>query len=239
MTFAQVLQRSSNIGMIKVAERLGADRFARYVSAFGFGQKTDVDLSGEQRGLTKEPQTWGRRTLASIAMGQEIGTTPLQLVMAVAAIANGGSLMRPYVVSEVRTSAGKAVARVDPVVRRRPISAETARIMTEILRGVVLPGGTGTLAAVPGYDVAGKTGTAQKADPLTGGYSTTRTVSSFAGFLPADDPKLCILVMVDEPQTVHWGGSVAAPVFQRIAAQAVRHLGILPKTEENQILAAR
>ena len=111
--------------------------------------------------------------------------------------------------------------------------------MADILRGAVLPGGTGALAAVPGYDVAGKTGTAQKADLLTGGYSATRTVSSFVGFLPADDPKLCILVMVDEPQTAHWGGTVAAPVFQRIAAQAVRHLGILPKSEETPILAAR
>lgn len=239
MTFAQVIQKSSNIGTIKVAQRLGPDKLARYVGAFGFGQKTDVDLSGEQRGLTKEPQTWGRRTLASIAMGQEIGVTPMQLVMAVSAIANGGLLMRPYVVSDVRTPAGEAIARFEPVVRRRSISAETAGVMTGILRGAVLPGGTGTLAAVPGYDVAGKTGTAQKADLLTGGYSATRTVSSFVGFLPADDPKLCILVMVDEPQTVHWGGTVAAPVFQRIAAQAVRHLGILPKTEENQILAAR
>ncbi|MEK6603975.1 MAG: penicillin-binding protein 2 [Nitrospirota bacterium] len=239
MTFAQVLQKSSNIGMIKVAQRLGPDKLARYVSAFGFGQKTDVDLSGEQRGLTKEPQAWGRRTLASIAMGQEIGVTPMQLVMAVSAIANGGSLMRPFLVSEVRTPAGETVARFDPIVRRRAVSPETARVMTDILRGVVLSGGTGTLAALPGYDVAGKTGTAQKADPLTGGYSATRTVSSFVGFLPANDPKLCILVMVDEPQTVHWGGTVAAPVFQRIAAQAVRHLGILPKSEESPILAAR
>jgi cell division protein FtsI (penicillin-binding protein 3) len=239
MTFAQVLQRSSNIGMIKVAQRVGPEKLARFISAFGFGQRTDVDLSGEQRGLTKEPQAWGRRTLASIAMGQEIGVTPLQLVMAVSAIANDGWLMRPYVVSEIRASTGEPVAQFGPVVRRRSISSETAKIMTDILRGVVLTGGTGTLAAVPGYDVAGKTGTAQKVDPLTGGYSATRTVSSFVGFLPADDPKLAILVMVDEPQTVHWGGAVAAPVFQRIAAQAVRHLGILPKTEGKQILAAR
>jgi cell division protein FtsI (penicillin-binding protein 3) len=172
-------------------------------------------------------------------MGQEIGVTPMQLVMAVSAIANGGTLMRPFVVSEVRTPAGETVARFDPIVRRRAVSPETAGVMTDILRGVVLAGGTGTLAAVPGYDVAGKTGTAQKADLLTGGYSATRTVSSFVGFLPADDPKLCILVMVDEPQTAHWGGTVAAPVFQRIAAQAVRHLGILPKAEESPILAAR
>ncbi|TLY37744.1 MAG: hypothetical protein E6K62_01105 [Nitrospirae bacterium] len=161
------------------------------------------------------------------------------MVMAVSAIANGGWLMRPYVVSEVRSSTGETIARFEPVVRRRPISSQTAKALTEIMRGAVLPGGTGTLGAVPGYDVAGKTGTAQKTDPLTGGYSATRMVSSFVGFLPADDPKLAILVVVDEPQTEHWGGTVAAPVFQRIAAQAVRHLGIVPQTEQGQILAAR
>jgi len=239
MTFAQVLQKSSNIGMVKVVQRLAPEKLAWYINAFGFGQKTDVDLTGEQRGLTKDLHDWSRRTQASIAMGQEIGVTPLQLAMAVSAIANGGWLMRPYVVSEVRSSAGETLARVEPVVRRHPISAQTAKALTEIMRGAVLPGGTGTLGAVPGYDVAGKTGTAQKIDPLTGGYSATRMVSSFVGFLPADDPKLAILVVVDEPQTEHWGGTVAAPVFQRIAAQAVRHLGIVPKTEPGQIFAAR
>jgi cell division protein FtsI (penicillin-binding protein 3) len=239
MTFAQVLQRSSNIGMIKVVQQLAPAKLAWYLNAFGFGQRTDVDLTGEQRGLTKELREWSRRTRASIAMGQEIGVTPLQLVMAVAAIANGGWLMRPYVVSEVRSSTGETVARFEPAVRRRPISTKTAEALIEIMRGAVLDGSTGTLGAVPGYDVAGKTGTAQKIDPLTGSYSLTQTVSSFVGFLPADDPKLAILVVVDEPQTEQWGGTVAAPVFQRIAAQAVRHLGIVPKMEQGQILAAR
>src|SRR5206468_3262961 len=201
MTFAQVLQRSSNIGMIKVAQQLAPAKLAWYLYAFGFGQKTDVDLTGEQRGLTKELHEWGRRTRASIAIGQEIGVTPLQLVMAVAAIANGGWLMRPYVVSEVRSSTGETVARFEPVVRRRPISTKTAKDLTEIMRGAVLPGGTGMLGAVPGYDVAGKTGTAQKIDPLTGAYSATRMVSSFVGFLPADDPKLAILVAVKGTQS--------------------------------------
>lgn len=239
MTFAQVLHRSSNIGMVKVAQRLGPDKLAGAVSAFGFGQKTDVDLSGEQRGLTTEPQAWSRRTLASLAMGQEIGVTPMQLVMAMSAIANGGALMRPFVVAEVRAPDGETVARAEPILRRRAVSSGTANVLADILRGVVQPGGTGTLAAVPGYDVAGKTGTAQKADLLTGGYSATKIVSSFVGFLPVGDPKLCILVMVDEPQTDQWGGTVAAPVFQRIAAQAVRHLGILPQSEESPVLAAR
>ena len=239
MTFAQVLHRSSNIGMVKVAQRLGPEKLFRAITAFGFGRKTDVDLSGEQRGIIKDPQAWSRRTLASLAMGQEIGATPMQIVMAMSAIANGGALMRPFVVSEVRAPNGDQVARAEPVVRGRAVSSGTANAMRDILRGVVLPGGTGTLAAVHGYDVAGKTGTAQKIDPLTGGYSATKMVSSFVGFLPAGDPKLCILVMVDEPQTDQWGGTVAAPVFHRIAAQAVRHLGILPTLEASRTLAAR
>ena len=181
MTFAEVIHKSSNIGIIKVAQQLGPEKLGAYVAAFGFGQKTDVDLNGEVRGLLKEPGAWGRRSLASIAMGQEIGVTSMQLVAAVSAIANGGWLMRPYVVSEVKSSTGETIARMSPTVRRRPISSETARIMTEILCGVVMQGGTGTLAAIPGYDVAGKTGTAQKVDPSTGKYSRTRTVSSFVG----------------------------------------------------------
>jgi membrane peptidoglycan carboxypeptidase len=239
MTFAEVLQKSSNIGIIKVGQRIGADRLAKYVGAFGFGQKTDVDLHGEVRGLTKEPHAWGPRSLASISMGQEVGITALQLAMAVSAIANGGWVMRPYLVSEIKASSGQTLARFEPAARRRAISPTTSRMMIDILRGVVLSGGTGTLAALSGYDVAGKTGTAQKLDPNTGRYSRTRTVASFVGFLPADDPQLTILVVVDEPKTDQWGGTVAAPVFQRIAAQAVQYLGILPRDVSGEVLAVQ
>ena len=239
MTFAEVLQKSSNIGIIKVGQRLGADRLAKYLAGFGFGQKTEVDLQGEVRGLLKDEQAWARRSLASISMGQEVGITALQLTMAASAIANGGWVMRPYLVSEIRAPSGQTLARFGPAARRRVISSATSRMMIDILRGVVLPGGTGTIAALPGYDVAGKTGTAQKLDPATKRYSSTRTVASFVGFLPADDPQLTILVVVDEPKTDQWGGTVAAPVFQRIAAQAVQHLGILPKDLKRQVLAAR
>jgi len=189
--------------------------------------------------LTKEPHAWGSRSLASIAMGQEVGITALQLAMAVSAIANGGWVMRPYLVSEIKASSGQTLARFEPAARRRAISPTTSRMMIDILRGVVLPGGTGTLAALSGYDVAGKTGTAQKLDPNTGRYSRTRTVASFVGFLPADDPQLTILVVVDEPKTDQWGGTVAAPVFQRIAAQAVQYLGILPRDVSGEVLAAQ
>ena len=147
--------------------------------------------------------------------------------------------MRPYIVSEIKASSGLTLARFEPAARRRAISPTTSRVMIDILRGVVLPGGTGTMAALSGYDVAGKTGTAQKLDPNTGRYSKTRTVASFVGFLPADDPQLTILVVIDEPKTEQWGGTVAAPVFQRIAAQTVQYLGILPRDVSGQVLAAQ
>ncbi|MGH7232613.1 MAG: peptidoglycan D,D-transpeptidase FtsI family protein [Nitrospiraceae bacterium] len=237
MTFAEVIQRSSNIGAVKMAIALGDRRFHRYLSAFGFGERTDIDLPGEVAGLVKAPRAWGRRSLASMAIGQEIGVTALQLVTAVSAVANGGWLMKPYIVSEIRDAKGMAVARMEPVARRRPISLETARTLTGILEGVVKHG-TGSRAAVPGYRTAGKTGTAQKIDPQTGRYSGTRFVGSFAGYVPADDPRLAMVVVIDEPHTDAWGGVVAAPVFRRIAEQALPYLGVSPHEQVKLALAA-
>lgn len=225
MTFAQVIQRSSNIGAAKAAMALGEHRFYRYLQAFGFGERTDIDLPGEATGLLKNPRSWGRRSLASIAMGQEIGVTPLQLIVAVSAVANGGLLMKPYIVSEIRDAGGRLVRQGAPQVRRRVISAETAGTLSRILEGVVTQG-TGTKAAIPGFRVAGKTGTAQKIDPRTGAYSPTQFVGSFVGYVPADDPRLAMIVVIDEPQTEAWGGSVAAPVFRRVAEQVLPYLGV-------------
>ncbi len=225
MTFAQVIQRSSNIGSVKTAMALGAERLYRWLRAFGFGERTEIDLPGEVAGLIKEPRDWERRSLASIAIGQEIGVTALQLVTAVAAIANGGWLMKPYAVSEIRDEKGRVVVQVSPQVRRQPISPESVHTLSKILEGVVTHG-TGSKAAVPGYRVAGKTGTAQKIDPKTGAYSSNLSVGSFVGYVPADDPRLAIVVVIDEPQTEAWGGVVAAPVFRRVAEQALQHLGV-------------
>ncbi|HKW86710.1 MAG TPA: penicillin-binding protein 2 [Nitrospiraceae bacterium] len=225
MTFAQVIQRSSNIGSVKTALALGEERLYRWLRAFGFGERTEIDLPGEVTGLVKEPRDWGRRSLASIAIGQEIGVTPLQLLTAVAAIANGGWLMKPYAVSEIRDVKGRVVVQVSPQVRRQPISPETLRTLSKILEGVVTHG-TGSKAAVPGYRVAGKTGTAQKIDPKTGAYSSNLSVGSFVGYVPAEDPRLAIVVVIDEPQTEAWGGVVAAPVFRRVAEQALPYLGV-------------
>lgn len=229
ITFAQVIQKSSNIGAAKTAMALGEERAYRYLKAFGFGERSEIDLPGEAAGLVKEPKDWGRRSLASIAIGQEIGVTALQLVTAVSAVANGGWLMKPYVVSEVRNGKGQVAAQVGSQVRRRPISAETARTLTNILEGVVT-NGTGSRAAVPGFRVAGKTGTAQKIDPQTGAYSPTLFVGSFTGFVPAEDPRLAIVVIIDEPHAEAWGGVVAAPVFRRIAEQALPYMGVSSRT---------
>lgn len=225
ITFAQAIQRSSNIAAAKIAMALGEDRLFRYLKAFGFGERTEIDLPGESTGLIKEPHEWGRRTLASIAMGQEIGVTALQLASAVSAVANGGWLMRPYVVSEIRDARGQLVAQVTPQVRRRPITAETARKLRTILEGVITAG-TGSKAAVAGYRVAGKTGTAQKIDPDTGAYSSSLFVASFAGYVPAEDPRLTIVAIIDEPQGETWGGTVAAPMFRRVAEQVLTYLGV-------------
>lgn len=234
VTFAEVIQKSSNIGAAKVGMALGDQRLYRYLQAFGFGQRTEIDLPGEAGGLIKDPRYWGRRSVASISMGQEIGVTPLQMVSAIGAIANGGVLMQPYVVSEIRDAQGLVVKEMRPQVKRRVVSPETARTVTTILEGVVTDG-TGGKAAIPGFRVAGKTGTAQKIDPRTRTYSTTQFVGSFVGFAPADHPRLAMIVVIDEPHGEAWGGTVAAPVFRRVGEQVLNYLGV--SSEESVKLA--
>ncbi len=236
MTFAQVLERSSNIGAVKTALALGPERLSRVLRAFGFGERSEIDLPGEAAGLVRDTRSWGRRSLASIAMGQEVAVTPVQLTAALSAVANGGWLMKPHVVAEIRDAKGQTVFQASPLVRRQPISAGTAQKLTRILEGAVTRG-TGKSAAVSGYRVAGKTGTAQKVDPRTGTYSTTLFIGSFVGFVPAEDPRLCILVVIDEPQTQSWGGVVAAPVFRRVAEQVLPYLGVTPKEPVRVALA--
>jgi len=225
MTFAQMIQKSSNIGAAKVGMALGEWRVFDYLKEFGFGDKTGIDLPGETGGLLKGPREWGKRSLASISMGQEVGVTPLQMVTAISAIANGGVLMKPHLVSEIRNAKGQLIAQTMPQVRRRVISEDTARTLTHLLEGVVT-NGTGGKAAIPGYRVAGKTGTAQKVDPRTGAYSSTLLVGSFLGYVPAEDPRLAMIVVIDEPHGEGWGGVVAAPVFRRVGEQVLNYLGV-------------
>jgi cell division protein FtsI (penicillin-binding protein 3) len=223
LTFADVIKHSSNIGAAKVGERLGSERLAAAVRAFGFGEPTHIDLAGEAAGLVRHK--WSRINLVTTSFGQGIAVTPLQLLRAYAALANGGTLMQPYVVHRVVAPDGAVVHENRPQAVGRPISPRTAAIVTDLLRGVV-DGGTGTQAQIEGLAVAGKTGTAQKVDPKTGRYSARQRMSSFIGFVPADAPRFVILVVIDSPRTATYGGLVAAPVFRRIAEYAVDRLGL-------------
>ena len=237
VTFREAVQRSSNVAFVKMSLNLKPERVYRFLRTFGFGEKTGIDLPGESVGILRRPDQWSQRSLPSLAIGQEIAVTPLQLLTAVSAIANEGWLMRPFLVREISDHEGRSIWEHVPHIRRRPISAETAQTVTDLLVNVV-ERGTGKRAAVPGYRVAGKTGTAQKVDPETGTYSPTKFVGSFVGFVPAEDPQLAILVVIDEPQGPAWGGVVAAPVFRQVAEQALRYLSVAPG-DEGRTVASR
>jgi cell division protein FtsI (penicillin-binding protein 3) len=235
LTFKEVIQKSSNIGSVQVGLRLGEKRFYQYIKKFGFGEKTGIDLPGEVRGLLKNPKSWSGRSLASISIGQEIAVTPLQILRAYSAIANGGKLMKPYVVSEIISPSGEVVKSISPAIERRVMSEETARIMRDILKTVVEEGGTAQKASVIGNLVAGKTGTAQMVDPETRRYSKNDYVSSFVGFVPADNPRIALIVVVYKPRGERYGGVVAAPVFKNIIEHTLVYLDIPIEREENYV----
>jgi cell division protein FtsI (penicillin-binding protein 3) len=222
MTVAQILARSSNVGAITLAEKLRQNRLAQWISRFGFGRPTGIDYPGESPGIVVPEKDWSGSTIGNVPIGQGIAVTPIQLASAYAAIANRGMWVRPHLVDHV----GDGSAVVAP--RRRIVSRGVAAQLLAMLKNVVLDG-TGTLAAVPGYQVAGKTGTAAKVDP-DGTYSDSRYVASFVGIVPASRPRLVILVSVDEPHGAIWGGVVAAPAFSQIAQFDLQYLegGITP-----------
>ena len=230
----EILKVSSNIGAAKIGKALERQRYYRYLHDFGFGVTSGLELPGEQPGLLRQPSQWFEIDLAAISFGQGLTVTPLQVAMAAAAIANGGNLMTPYVVRKVVNPYGEVSEEHQPRLRKQVTSAEVANQIKEMLVLVTEKGGTGTLATVPGYRVAGKTGTAQKVDPVTGTYSRDKNVASFVGFVPADDPKLVILVVLDEPAGETYGGLVAAPVFSRIADQSLRYLKVPPTEPVDQ-----
>jgi len=228
LTLPEVIKYSSNIGAAKIGKRLERERLHRYLTDFGFGEPTGIELPGESRGLLRAPEDWFEVDLAAISFGQGLTVTPLQLATATAAIANGGYLMRPFLVEQVDDGNGQLLRKIAPRLERQVISSEVAAKVAGMMIGTTDDDGTGTLAAVPGYQVAGKTGTAQKVDPVTGGYSVDKRLSSFVGFVPAENPRLVILVMIDEPKEKTYGGLVAAPVFARIAGQALTQLQVPP-----------
>jgi cell division protein FtsI/penicillin-binding protein 2 len=220
MTVHQILSQSSNVGVITLAIQLQRQRLSEWIRRFGFGRKTGVDYPGETPGIVLSPDEWSGSTIGNVPIGQGIAVTPLQMAAAYGAIANGGVWLEPHLVERVEAG--------EPIVpkQRRIVSERTAKQLTKMLRGVVEEG-SGASAKVPGYRVAGKTGTAAKPEP-TGGYSTSRYVASFVGFVPASRPRLVVLVTVDEPKGTIWGGTVAAPVFSEIAQFALQYLEVPP-----------
>jgi cell division protein FtsI (penicillin-binding protein 3) len=229
LTVHQVLQHSSNIGVAKLALQLGETKLYEYVRRFGFGQKTGIPLSGEISGLVIPPHRWSKLEITRIPMGQSIAVTPIQIVTAMSSIANGGKLMKPLIISQISDKDGRPVATFNPEVVRQVVSTETTKKIISALKDVV-GAGTAKKAAVPGFQVAGKTGTAQKVDPK-GGYMQGHYVASFVGFMPADDPKFTILVLLDDPtrkEGIAYGGEVAAPIFERIATRASQYMDLSP-----------
>ncbi len=236
-----VLAESSDVGSIKIALRLGEDRFYKYIRAFGFGQQTGIELPGETRGLTKPPSRWSKVSIAAISMGQEIGISPLQLTGLVSTFANDGVWVAPRIVAgTVQPASTPQMVAFHPGNSHRVISSYTAAEMRAMMQKVVLEG-TGRKAILEGYSSAGKTGTAQKVDPATGAYSKTKYIGSFAGFAPVNNPQVVVAVILDSAVGLHQGGQVSAPVFKRISQQVLEYLHVphdLPLAPQHQLLLA-
>jgi cell division protein FtsI (penicillin-binding protein 3) len=237
-----ILAESSDVGAIKIALRLGEDRFYKYIRSYGFGQQTGIELPGETRGLTKPPSRWSRVSIAAISMGQEIGISPIQLAGLISTFANDGVWVAPRIVAGTAqpTGAPQTVA-FHPGASHRVISPYTAAEMRAMMQKVVLEG-TGRKAILEGYSSAGKTGTAQKVDPATGAYSKTKYIGSFAGFAPVNNPQIVVAVILDSAVGLHQGGQVSAPVFHRIAQQVLEYLHVphdLPLAPQHQLLLAQ
>jgi cell division protein FtsI (penicillin-binding protein 3) len=225
LTFTQVISHSSNIGTAKMARKLGVQPMYRYARAFGFGMPSGCGLPGDGTGILRPTQDWHPTSLETIAFGQEIGATPLQIVNAYSAIANGGTLLEPRLYKGIADDNGRYREWTSGVPIRRVVSPQTASTMRIVLKAVV-DDGTGKSAKIEGLSVAGKTGTSQKIDPKTRQYSDTLYVASFCGFAPADKPRLVIGVFLDEPRTSYWGSSEAAPLFARILKHAAPYFKI-------------
>ena len=226
LSVSDVLAESSDVGAIKIALRLGEDRFYKYIRAFGFGQQTGIELPGETRGMTKPVNRWSKVSIGAISMGQEIGVSAVQLAAMVSTFANDGVWEAPRIVATtISPQSTPQTIAFHPEHERRVISSMTAAQMRQMMRGVVLHG-TGRKAVLEGYSSAGKTGTAQKVDPNTGAYSRTKYVGSFAGFAPINNPAITVAVILDSAVGLHQGGQVAAPVFQRITQQVLEYLHV-------------
>jgi cell division protein FtsI/penicillin-binding protein 2 len=229
LTAAEALAKSSNVAAIKLGVRVGDPAMFDYIKLYGFGARTGVELPGETAGLLRSLNRWQPSSIGSIAIGQEIAVTPLQMAAAFATVANDGVRVAPHLVREIRSASGSSIYKPSPE-QHRVISSETATALKGMLEGVTL-NGTAKKAQLNGYSAAGKTGTAQKIDPKTRTYSATKHVASFVGFAPVSNPAVVIIVVIDEPAGAYHGGDVAAPVFRQIAEQILPDMNVAPDTE--------
>ncbi len=238
LSLEQIIQVSSNIGTVKLSENIGSKNLYDTLKNFGFGERTGIDCPGETPGMLSPYQRWTKIDNAAIAFGQGISVSAIQLITAVSAIANDGILMKPYVVQAITDKNGAMIEKFNPQPVRRAVSSETAEAIRKMMAMVTEQGGTGTKAAIEGYKVGGKTGTAQKIDE-NGTYARGKYVSSFVGFVPVKNPEAAILVMIDEPQKAHYGGVVAAPVFKKIALHTLNFMNIPPDGKTEHLTANR
>ncbi|MCJ7830144.1 MAG: penicillin-binding protein 2 [Desulfobacterales bacterium] len=234
LSLQQIVKYSSNIGAVKIGEQIGPEKLHHTLRAFGFGEKTGIDCPGETAGSLPPLARWTRIDAGAISFGQGVAVSTVQLLAAACAIANDGILMRPYIVQAVTDQNGRLIERTEPHAVRRVISVQTAQTLRRIMKTVVEEGGTGVNAALEGYSVCGKTGTAQKIDER-GTYARGKYVSSFLGFAPAENPEIAVLVVVDEPQKYHYGGTVAAPAFKKIAHETLSYRNIPSKGERDRL----
>ena len=236
LSYDEVISKSSNIGAAKICQRIGYPAMYDIVRDFGFGDPTGIGFPGESRGMVRPREKWSHDSLYSVAMGHEIGVTPLQMVAAYSAVINGGTLYRPKVVQRVANENGEDIYALKPQPVRRVLSERTSREMRDILAKVVLPGGTGTKAFLPEWAVGGKTGTTKKIDPATHTYSSTLYIGSFCGFAPVDNPRLVCLVTVDEPRKGrgYYGGTVACPAVREMLRKGLTVLNVPPRSADEQ-----
>ncbi|MFC1892226.1 penicillin-binding protein [Thermodesulfobacteriota bacterium] len=243
LNVSDIVVKSSNIGAVKIGQEIGYELFRDYLSRFGLGEKTGIDLVGERKGFIRPAKSARLIDRANSYFGQGMTASSIQIAAALGCIANGGKLMQPFIVKKVTDQNGKVIDETRPRMVRRVLSPQTSNKVAQILEGVVTERGTAKQAAIQGYRVAGKTGTSQKVDPVTKRYSKKDYVAIFGGFVPAQDPKLVILVMVDEPRGQYYGGLVAGPVFKDVGTWALNNLNIHPELRlariKEELLAER
>ena len=237
LSLQQIIKHSSNIGAVKVIEITGPESLYKTLRDFGFGSKTGIDCPGETSGSLSPFKQWAKIDTGTISFGQGISVSALQLASAASAIANEGLLMKPYIVQAITDQNGRLLKSFEPRIVKRVVSEKTARTLVRIMQTVITKGGTGVKAAIEGYSVCGKTGTAQKIDEK-GEYSDGKFTSSFVGFAPAEKSEVVILVVIDEPQDQHYGSIVAAPVFRKIAHKILSYMNIPPKSKTNRLIVS-